>query len=134
MDRITGEIMFTSSNFFINARINVTAVLNARLQQKLQVGLLTGYLELDSSEMKDDDIRIYFQDARKLVEEQAITMFTKQLYLFREYTSIVARIVALASLTSRNSWTILTLTAMIPLLDHVLSMVPWTSKFPDRKI
>lgn len=108
-------------------------VLNARLQQKLEVGLLTGYLELDPSEMRDNDVRIYFQDARKLVEGQAITMFTKQLHLFREYTSIVARIAALASLTSRNSWKILSLTAVIPILDHVLAMIPWTRKFPDRK-
>ena len=133
MDRITNEIMLTSPNSLIDARINVTTGLNARLQQKLEVGLLTGYLELDSSEMKDNNIRLYFQDARKLVEGQAITIFTKQLQFFREYTSIIARIAALASLTSRNSWTILSLTATVPLLDHVLAMIPWRSKFPNRK-
>lgn len=102
--------------------------MNARLQQKLEIGILTGFLELDITEMKDKDIRLYYRDARRLVEDEALRMFTKQLGLFRECTSIVARIAALASLTSRNSWPILSLTATIPLLDNLLGMIPWTKQ------
>jgi hypothetical protein len=105
--------------------LKVTLVLNARLQQKLEVGLLSGFLELDTTEINDRYIRMYYRNARKVIEDEAITMFTKQLGLFRECTSIVARIAALASLTSRNSWPILSLTAALPLLDQIFRMLPW---------
>jgi hypothetical protein len=109
----------------VNRRLKVTLVLNSRLQQKLEVGLLSGFLELDTTEINDHYIRMYYRNARKVIEDEAITMFTKQLGLFRECTSIVARIAALVSLTSRNSWPILSLTAALPLLDQIFRMLPW---------
>lgn len=100
--------------------------LNARLEQTMEVGLLRGYLELDITEMKDKNIRICFRDARSLLnEDEGICMFTKQLGVFRECTSIIARIAALATLTSRNSWPILSLTASLPIFDYLLDIIPW---------
>ena len=106
--------------------------MNARLRAQLEVGLVRGYLELDIKELDDKNIAVYFQDARKLVREDGISFFTKQLQIMREFTSITSRIYTLATLTSRNSWPILSLTATIPILDYVLSMIPWERKYPPN--
>jgi hypothetical protein len=103
----------------------MTRYLNARLRKELDVGLFRGFLELDISEMKDDDITVYFNEARRVVKEDGIRMFTQQLGIFRDCMSILARIATLASLTNRKSWPILSLTASLPLLDHLLQMIPW---------
>jgi hypothetical protein len=99
--------------------------MNALLQHKMEVGIFSGYLELDISEMKDDDLTLCFNEARRVIKEDGIQLFTQQLGVFRECTSIVARIATLASLTSRNSWPILSLTAALPLFDQLLGMIPW---------
>lgn len=99
--------------------------LNSRLRNELDVGLFRGFLELDISEMKDEDITVYFNEARRVVKDDGIRMFTQPLGIFRDCTSILARIATLASLTNRKSWPILSLTASLPLLDHLLEMIPW---------
>ena len=99
----------------------------------MEIGLLSGFLELDIPEMKDRDIRICFRDARRFLnEDEGICMFTKQLGVFRECTSIVARIAALASLTSRNSWPILSLTAALPVFNYLVEMIPWPTEETER--
>lgn len=106
--------------------------MNALLKHKLEVGIFNGYLELDISEMKDDDLTVCFNEARRVIKEDGIHLFTQQLGLFRECMSIVARITTLASLTSRNAWPILSLTAALPLFDHLLSMIPWNRGHDDE--
>jgi hypothetical protein len=103
----------------------VTAHLNTQLRHELDVGILKGFLELDITEMQDEDLKLCFNEARRVVKDDGIRMFTKQLGIFRECTSILARIATLGSLTNRKSWPILALTAFLPLLDHLLSMIPW---------
>ena len=94
----------------------------------MEIGLLSGFLELDIPEMKDKAIRTCFRDARRFLnDDEGICMFTKQLGVFRECTSIVARIAALASLTSRNSWPILSLTAALPVFNYLVDMIPWST-------
>jgi hypothetical protein len=100
----------------------------------METGILEGYLELDIPEMTDQDLTVRFNEARRLIQEDGIRMFTQQLGIFRECTSIVARIATLASLTSRNSWPILSLTAAIPLFDQLLGMIPWKRKYQDECI
>jgi len=114
-----------TSNYPIDNRLKMTRYLNARLRKELDVGLFRSFLELDISEMKDDDITVYFNEARRVVKDDGIRMFTQQLGIFRDCTSIIARIATLASLTNRKSWPILSLTASLPLLDHLLQMIPW---------
>ena len=80
--------------------------LNASLLQTLDTGLIEGYLELDISELENSDISIYFRDARRLVREEGLAIFTKHINILRESTSVVTRLAALLSLTSRNSWPI----------------------------
>jgi hypothetical protein len=103
--------------------------LNARLLQTLDTGLIKGYLELDISEMENSDISIYFRDARRLVQEEGLAIFTKQVNIIRESTSVISRLAALFSLTSRNSWPILSLTASLPVLDYLLGMIPWSREY-----
>ena len=100
--------------------------LNASLLQTLDTGLIEGYLELDISELENSDISIYFRDARRLVREEGLAIFTKHINILRESTSVVTRLAALLSLTSRNSWPILSLTASLPVLDYLLGMIPWS--------
>jgi ABC-type multidrug transport system fused ATPase/permease subunit len=113
--------VFTALTF----RFHMTTYLTVQLRQELDIGLFKGFLELHISEMKDEAITLYFNEARRVVKEDAINMFTKQLTIFRKCTSILARITTLASLTERKSWPILSLTAALPLLDHLLGMIPW---------
>ena len=98
--------------------------LNARLRQQLEVGLFRGFLELHISEMRDEEITLFFNEARRVVKEDGINMFTKQLAIFRKFTSIVARIATLRSFTYRSSWPILSLTAALPFLGYLLNMIP----------
>lgn len=81
--------------------------------------------------MDDDDISTYFRDARQLIREEGLHIFSKQIIVLREITSIIARITTLASLTTRNTWPILALTATIPLLDHLFGLIDW-NKDPSR--
>lgn len=131
LDKVGEEIMFLLVVVWANDRGRVTVQMNARLQRELETGILSGYLELDIPEMKDQDINVRFNEARRLVEEDGIRIFTQQLGIFRECTSIVARIATLASLTSRNSWPILSLTAAIPFFDQLLGMIPWINQYQD---
>lgn len=106
-------------------RFYMTRYLTAQLRQELDIGLFKGFLELHLSEMKDEAITLYFNEARRVVKEDPINLFTKQLNIFRRCTSILARIATLASLTERKSWPILSLTAALPFLDHLLGMISW---------
>jgi hypothetical protein len=94
----------------------------------LEVGIVKGFLELHISEMKDEDIQLFFSKAGKVVENDGIYLITKQLAIFRECTSIAARIATLASLTDRKSWPVLALTAGLPVLDQLVRMIPWRGK------
>jgi len=87
----------------------------------LDIGLLSGFLELDEAEMSDNDIMSQFGMARRLMEQGAISLFTRQLALLGDTTSILARMVALSSLISRKSYSILALTALLPLAERVIS-------------
>jgi|SRR5277367_1338601 hypothetical protein len=116
---------------FITVRAKLNVALEARLKQNLETGLLEGFLELDISEIEDSDNSIYFRDARRLVRDEGLRILTKQVNILREVTSVIARLFALSSLTSRNSWPILTLTASIPLLDYTLGLIPWKRKYGD---
>jgi hypothetical protein len=109
----------------LTLRFYMTRYLTGQLRQELDTGLFKGFLELHISEMKDEAITLYFNEARRVIKEDAINMFTKQLTIFRRCTSILARITTLASLTERKSWPILCLTAALPLLDHLLGMISW---------
>ena len=125
MDKINQVTMCEKvKNKSLIIRKKLTTHLNARLRQQLEVGLFRGFLELHISEMKDEEITLFFNEARRVVKEDGISMFTKQLAIFRRCTSIVARIATLASLSYRKSWLILSLTAALPFLDHLLSMIP----------
>ena len=114
-----------------SSKLNVA--MNARFREKLETGLLEGFLELDLSEIEDDDISIYFRDARRLVKEEGLAVFTKQVNILREVTSVITRLWALATLTSRNSWPILSVTASLPVLDYLLGLIPWKSKYGGRE-
>jgi len=104
--------------------------LNARLLQTLDIGLIEGYLELDISELdSDSDFSIYFRDARRLVKEEGLSVFTKQINIIREATSVLSRFATLSSMTTGNSWPILSLTASLPILDYLLGMIPWNSEY-----
>jgi len=104
--------------------------LNARLLQTLDIGLIEGYLELDISELdSDSDFSIYFRDARRLVKEEGLSVFTKQINIIREATSVLSRFATLSSMTAGNSWPILSLTASLPILDYLLGMIPWNSEY-----
>lgn len=80
------------------------------------------------SEMKDEDIKLRFNEARRVLQEDGINLITKQLTLIRECLSIAAQIATLASLTGRKSWPVLGLTAALPILDKLLAMIPWAGK------
>lgn len=114
VDKINEDIMHFTHPSLANCRLKMNRYLNAQLRQKLDVELLRGYLELHISEMKDADIKLYFNEARRVIKEDGIRLFTSPLGLFREFTSIIARIATLASLTNRKSWPILSLTASLP--------------------
>jgi len=114
----------------------MTSYLTVQLRQELDIGLFKGFLELHISEMKDEAITLYFNEARRVVKEDAINMFTKQLNIFRKCTSILARIASLASLTERKSWPILCLIAILPRLDPLLGrflrMISWGNSGGNR--
>ena len=84
--------------------------------------------------MKDEDIQLFFSKAGKVVENDGIYLITKQLAIFRECTTIAARIATLASLTDRKSWPVLALTAGLPVLDHLVRMIPWRGKGKKNRI
>jgi hypothetical protein len=126
VDQINEEVLYRIP--FPNPltiRVKMTTHINAHLRMELNTKLLQGYLELNIDEMKDNDIAIYFNEARRVIKEDGIRMFTHQLGIFRDLTSIITRIATLASLTNRKSWPILSFTACLPLLDHLLGMIPW---------
>jgi hypothetical protein len=115
-------------------RINVTRFLNAKVRQELDVGILKGFLELHMEEMKDEDIKLCFNEARRVAKDDGIYLITKQLGIFRDCTSIAARIAALATLTDRRSWSILALTGLLPIADQLLQMIPWPGKHNAGRI
>lgn len=109
-------------------RNKATHYVNGKLQHDLDVGLLNGYLELDIKEMNDKRIAFHFSVARKVLDESPLYIFTKHLVIFREITSILAQVTTLASLTSRKSWPILVLTAISPLFDKLIRLIPWGNR------
>ena len=78
--------------------------------------------------MKDQTTLLYFREARRLLHNDGMGMFTKQLGLFREVTSIVARMAALLSLTNDKSWHILSIVACYPLFERFIEMLPIFSR------
>jgi hypothetical protein len=124
LDEIGSEVVFVSQFDKTDHRDNATRYVGTQLERELDVGLLNGYLELDVTEMKDQNIAFHFSAARKVFEEYPLFLFTKHLGIFREITSIVAQIATLASLTSRKSWPILVLTALSPLFDKLIRLIP----------
>lgn len=90
--------------------------LNAQLKRKLEINVLKGSLNLEIDEMKDEYINLYFNKANKIAGA-GLSIFSRQLGIFRDITSIVARMATLKALASRRSWPILFLTGLLPLLD-----------------
>jgi len=78
--------------------------------------------------MKDQNTLLYFREARRLLHSDGMGMFTKQLGIFRETTSILARIAALLSLTNDKSWYILSIVACYPLFERFIEMLPIFSR------
>ena len=109
-------------------RIKANEHLNNHLRQEFEIGLFKGFLELDVSEMKDQNLHLYFREARRLLQNDGMGMFTKQLGIFREITSIVARTVALLSLTNDKSWYILSIVACYPVFERFIEMLPMFSR------
>ena len=107
--------------------------MNARLEHTLQVGMLKTFLDLNVSEMKDPLLRIKFKEARGLVETNrflnrnglspAVEVFTKYLDVFRQCTSFVASVATLVSLTSKSSWPVIGMTAMLPIINHLVQFL-----------
>lgn len=79
-------------------------------------------------EMKDEDIKLCFNEARRVLREDGINLITKQLGLMKECLSIAAQIATLATLMGRKSWPVFALTAALPILDQLLAMIPWAGK------
>lgn len=111
------------SNISLKIRNKAVQYLNTRLRQQLDLGLLEGFLELDISEMEDLNTHLCFEEARRVIEQEGINIFTKQLNLIGQSTSVVACIVTLASIVTRKSWPILALMASFPLFDKVTAML-----------
>lgn len=103
--------------------MDVSEFLGLELGHTLGVGLLNRYLELDVNEMKDANVSYRFEAARRLLEENPIYVFTRQLGILREFTSAIVQITSLASLTSRKSWPILVVTSMTPLVDRIIRLI-----------
>ena len=97
--------------------------LKSRFEETLRIGLLKGYLELDVTEMSDENIAVRFDAARQIVERDAISLFNRQLDIFQQSTSIIANISALATLTTRNSWLVLIIASGLPFLDRLLQIL-----------
>jgi hypothetical protein len=98
-----------------------------QLARNLQARVLKGYLNLELDEMKDTYIGLFFNRA-SYVAKDSLSIFERQLGIFRDITSILTRIAALKSLASRKSWPILFLTALLPMLDTLLDKL-----FPSLK-
>jgi hypothetical protein len=94
--------------------------LNKQLKRKLEIGILKGHLALELDEMKNKYIRLYFKKADKIAEN-GLSIFSRQLGMVRDITSIIARAAMLKSLNSRKSWPILVITALLPLLDLLMN-------------
>lgn len=120
------------SCFISNNRSRADQYLNSRLQGDLQIGLLRGFLELDISEMTDPNIEMRFHDAQRLMDEQGVTMFTKQLAIIGSLTSIAACSATLATLVNRKSWPVLALMASMPLLNKLT--VPLLMMFKNQEL
>ena len=101
------------------------------MQIELDTGILRGYLELDILELKNPDIEICFNEARRMIKHDQLSIIQKQLTIFRVFTSIVAQVATLASLTNRKSWPILSLTAAMPLIEATIQLTPWR-KMPHQ--
>jgi len=102
-----------------NGRVNVTGYLNTQLKGKLQSSILKGYLNLEIEEMKDEYISLYFNKANKIATD-GLSIFQRQLGIFRDIMSIMARLATLKNLASRKSWPILFMTGLLPLLDTLM--------------
>jgi hypothetical protein len=123
MDTVSFELMYYYFFNKLKFRNKAVQYLNTRLHQQLELGLLEGFLELDISEMEDFNTTLCFSEARRLIEQEGICIFTKQLNLIGQCTSIVACMLTLASLVTRKSWPILAFTASLPLFDKATAMV-----------
>lgn len=104
-------------------RQGLSSYLNARLEHQFDIGLLDGFLELDTTEMNDNNIQSRFRFARETLNQQAINLFTRQLSLVGDCTSIVARMFALSSVISQKSYSILALTVLLPFVQRSISAV-----------
>lgn len=108
-------------------RVNVNNYMKKQLARNLQARVLNGYLNLELDEMKDTYTGLFFNRA-SYVAKDSLSIFERQLGIFRDITSILTRIAALKNLASRKSWPILFLTALLPMLDTLLDKL-----FPGLK-
>ena len=113
-------------------RINVNGYMKKQLQRNLQASVLRGYLNLEIEEMKDTYTNLFFTRAN-YVAKDGLSIFERQLGIFRDLTSILTRIAALKNLASRKSWPILFLTALLPMLDCILDRLFPRLKRLERK-
>ena len=102
--------------------------MNAHLEYILHTGLIRSYLNLDVSEMTDQDTKILFNEARRMVQGKSLETFSRTLSLFRDCTSVAAQLATIASLTARSSRPVLALTALSPLLDYLVALIPYKGK------
>jgi len=100
----------------------VDEYLNQRLTKDLENGLLKSYLELDPTEMKDNDIAWKFQQANALAGD-SLKIFVNLITILRESTSILARLATMRSLTNERSWPILIFAAFLPVSQYLLRKI-----------
>lgn len=96
--------------------------LNQRLTKDLENGLLKSYLELDPTEMKDNDITWKFQQANALAGD-SLKIFVNIITILRDSTSILARLATMRSLTNERSWPILIFAAFLPVSQYLLKKI-----------
>lgn len=107
--------------------------MSLRVERKLDIGLLTGYLDLDVRELMNPNTTFLFQSAREVLNENAINLLARQVGLLGSCTSIIARMIALTSLLRQRSYSILGMTALLPMLEKAITNLPWWRLTRRRK-
>lgn len=117
---------------FSNMRSRANSYIDSKLHGELQKGILKGFLELDVSEMNEPNITLCFGDARRLIEERGVALFTRQLNLIGQFTTIAACAATLGSLVNRESWPALALIGSMPFLNRLIA--PLLFVFRGRRV
>jgi hypothetical protein len=102
------------------------------VEHQFDIGLLEGYLELDTREMNNQHVLNRFQYAREILNQRAISLFTRQISLIGDCTSILARLYALSSIISQKSYSILGLTVVLPFVQRSITAITRLIPRPGR--